>query len=152
MKTLEKIAARREEAARRLDILARYADAVAPYQGRALRGMADSAVEKLRDLQRQYETQWGGEATVCGGLPRCLKTIPTQRGGYQAIDRGTIDKAADDERKKIESLDAAAAAAGTPEGAAYIQAKAEYAAASTRLSAAVGPLAAVTLDRFAFPI
>lgn len=152
MTTREKIDARRAEAARRLDILDRYAHAIAPHQGKNLRQMAESTVENLRDLQRQYEEEWGGETTVCGGLPRAVLTITTSRGSRQIIDRGAIDKAAADERKKLESLDAAAAAAESPEGEAYIRAKANFAAASAQLTAAIGPLAAATLDRFASPI
>jgi hypothetical protein len=148
MKTLEKITTRLDDARRKLDALAKYAAAIAPYQGKALRRMDDSIVEKLRAIQSDAEEEFGS-VSVCGGLPRAVKTIPTQRGGYQIIDGGAIDKAAADLERTAAALAAAAAAAETPDGAAYLAAKATIRLAARGLSESFGPLATATLDQFA---
>ena len=148
MTTLEKMAARLDDARRKLDVLAKYAAAVAPYQGKELRRLDDSIVEKLRAIQSGAEEEFG-PASVCGGLPRAVKTIPTQRGGYQIIDGGAIGKAAADLERTAAALAAAAAAADTPDGAAYLAAKATLRLVGRGLSESFGPLATATLDQFA---
>ena len=148
MTTTEKMAARLDDARRKLGVLAEYAAAVAPYQGKQLRRLDDSIVDKLRAIQANAEEEFGS-AGVCGGLPRALKTIPTQRGGYQIIDGGAIGKAIADLERTAAALTEAAAAAETPDGAAYLAAKTTIRLASRSLSESFGPLATAYLDQFA---
>ena len=148
MTTTEKMAARLDDARRKLGVLAEYAAAVAPYQGKQIRRLEDSIVEQLRAMQANAEEEYG-RTIAAVGFPRAVKTIPTQRGGYQIIDGGAIGKAAADLERTAAALAAATAAAETPDGAAYLPAKATLRLAGRGLSESFGPLATATLDQFA---
>ena len=148
MTTTEKMAARLDDARRKLGVLAEYAAAVAPYQGKQLRRLEDSIVEQLRAMQANAEEEYG-RTIAAVGFPRAVKTIPTQRGGYQIIDGGAIGKAIADLDRTAAALTEAAAAAETPDGAAYLAAKTTIRLASRSLSESFGPLATAYLDQFA---